>query len=90
MVSGLQAEVLLVWIKNKPIYNPFFFPETSPCDKKCHTTASGGDTKDGREEDSDVEIDLESVEEGDPLDNSDERGEGVYNSVCVHISVGGW
>ena len=39
----------------------------------------------GRDEDSDVEIDLESVEEGDQLNSSDDKTEGKKNYMNLNV-----
>lgn len=60
-----------------------FVSADSRCDEeKKHATASSGDAKD---DDSDVEIDLESVDDGDALNNSDDKSEGAStHAACKH------
>ena len=59
----------------------FFLADSSSHEEKSHTVVST-ETRDvvtsagGRDDDSDVEIDLESVEEGDQLNSSDDKTEG--------------
>ena len=42
---------------------------------------SGESREAERDEDSDVEIDLESVEEADHLNSSDDKGDGQYSII---------
>ena len=60
---------------------PVFSADSSSHEEKSHTVVAT-ETRDvvtsagGRDDDSDVEIDLESVEEGDQLNSSDDKTEG--------------
>ena len=59
-----------------------FHVETSTSqEEKSHTAVSGELRETGRDEDSDVEIDLESVEEADHLNSSDDKGDGQYSII---------
>ena len=72
----------------------FFSPADSSSHEQKSHTAVATETRDvmtsaagGRDDDSDVEIDLESVDEGDQLNSSDDKTEGKNFIIAGHAGL---